>query len=164
MAFKNDLHDASRFFRAWIDGPMVMGALEKLLRGTAWPQLDLLLVDMPPGARARQAGSRAQRWMRHHGSDAPRRHRRRAHQHQPEGAARGRAHRQHAAGDGAHRRAPRRGSVSPGAAEALRKRTRPRRVRAAQRAALPPPQVGVPILGMVENMAYFEAPVRPTTP
>jgi len=27
MAFKNDLHDASRFFRAWIDGPMVMGAI-----------------------------------------------------------------------------------------------------------------------------------------
>jgi len=27
MAFKDDLHDASRFFRAWIDGPMVMGAI-----------------------------------------------------------------------------------------------------------------------------------------
>jgi phosphatidylethanolamine/phosphatidyl-N-methylethanolamine N-methyltransferase len=27
MAFKNDLHDASRFFRAWIDGPMAMGAI-----------------------------------------------------------------------------------------------------------------------------------------
>jgi Mrp family chromosome partitioning ATPase len=29
---------------------MVMGALEKLIRGTAWPALDLLLIDMPPGA------------------------------------------------------------------------------------------------------------------
>jgi hypothetical protein len=29
---------------------MVMGALEKLIRGTAWPELDLLLIDMPPGA------------------------------------------------------------------------------------------------------------------
>ena len=27
-----------------------MGALEKLIRGTAWPELDLLLIDMPPGA------------------------------------------------------------------------------------------------------------------
>lgn len=26
-----------------------MGALQKLIRGTAWPQLDLLFVDMPPG-------------------------------------------------------------------------------------------------------------------
>jgi ATP-binding protein involved in chromosome partitioning len=34
---------------AW-RGPMVMGALEKLIRGTAWPELDLLLIDMPPGA------------------------------------------------------------------------------------------------------------------
>ena len=34
---------------AW-RGPMVMGALEKLIRGTAWPALDLLLIDMPPGA------------------------------------------------------------------------------------------------------------------
>ena len=33
---------------AW-RGPMVMGALEKLVRGTAWPRLDLLVVDMPPG-------------------------------------------------------------------------------------------------------------------
>ena len=28
---------------------MVMGALEKLIRGTAWPALDILFVDMPPG-------------------------------------------------------------------------------------------------------------------
>lgn len=33
---------------AW-RGPLVSGALEKLLRGTAWPVLDVLLVDMPPG-------------------------------------------------------------------------------------------------------------------
>jgi len=33
---------------AW-RGPMVMGAIEKLLRGSRWPALDLLLVDMPPG-------------------------------------------------------------------------------------------------------------------
>lgn len=28
---------------------MVMGALEKLIRGTAWGSLDVLFVDMPPG-------------------------------------------------------------------------------------------------------------------
>jgi ATP-binding protein involved in chromosome partitioning len=33
---------------AW-RGPMVMGAITKMLTGTAWPELDLLLVDMPPG-------------------------------------------------------------------------------------------------------------------
>ena len=33
---------------AW-RGPMVMGALQKLIRGTAWPPLDILFVDMPPG-------------------------------------------------------------------------------------------------------------------
>jgi ATP-binding protein involved in chromosome partitioning len=33
---------------AW-RGPMVSGALEKLIRGTAWPALDVLLVDCPPG-------------------------------------------------------------------------------------------------------------------
>ena len=33
---------------AW-RGPMVMGALEKLIRGTAWGGLDVLYVDMPPG-------------------------------------------------------------------------------------------------------------------
>lgn len=27
-----------------------MGALEKLIRGTAWGTLDVLFVDMPPGA------------------------------------------------------------------------------------------------------------------
>jgi len=27
MALKNDLHDASRFFRAWMDGPMALGAI-----------------------------------------------------------------------------------------------------------------------------------------
>eukprot|EP00898_Chlorokybus_atmophyticus_P008582 jgi/Chlat1/8725/Chrsp9S00719 len=30
-------------------GPMVMSALEKLVRGTAWGELDVLIVDMPPG-------------------------------------------------------------------------------------------------------------------
>lgn len=30
-------------------GPMAGGALRQLLTGTAWPELDLLLVDMPPG-------------------------------------------------------------------------------------------------------------------
>jgi len=30
-------------------GPLATGALEKLIRGTAWPELDLLLVDCPPG-------------------------------------------------------------------------------------------------------------------
>jgi Mrp family chromosome partitioning ATPase len=35
---------------------MVMGALEKLIRGTAWPELDLLLIDMPPGAPLPQEG------------------------------------------------------------------------------------------------------------
>ncbi|KAL2609186.1 hypothetical protein R1flu_027759 [Riccia fluitans] len=30
-------------------GPMVMSALEKLTRGTAWGNIDVLVVDMPPG-------------------------------------------------------------------------------------------------------------------
>jgi ATP-binding protein involved in chromosome partitioning len=30
-------------------GPMVMGALEKLLRDVVWGDLDILLIDMPPG-------------------------------------------------------------------------------------------------------------------
>ncbi|GJP39461.1 hypothetical protein CLOM_g23829 [Closterium sp. NIES-68] len=30
-------------------GPMVMAAVEKLLRGTKWGRLDVLVVDMPPG-------------------------------------------------------------------------------------------------------------------
>ena len=33
---------------AW-RGPMVMGAVEKLLFGTEWANLDVLVVDMPPG-------------------------------------------------------------------------------------------------------------------
>ena len=28
---------------------MVMGAVEKLLHGVAWGELDILVVDMPPG-------------------------------------------------------------------------------------------------------------------
>ena len=30
-------------------GPMVMGAMEKLLHGVDWGSLDILLIDMPPG-------------------------------------------------------------------------------------------------------------------
>jgi len=30
-------------------GPMVMGALEKMVHGTHWSTLDLLVIDMPPG-------------------------------------------------------------------------------------------------------------------
>lgn len=30
-------------------GPMVMGAIEKLARGTHWDPLDFLIVDLPPG-------------------------------------------------------------------------------------------------------------------
>ena len=30
-------------------GPMVMGALEKMVHGTNWSDLDLLVIDMPPG-------------------------------------------------------------------------------------------------------------------
>jgi ATP-binding protein involved in chromosome partitioning len=33
---------------AW-KGPLVTQALEQMFHGTAWPQLDLLLVDLPPG-------------------------------------------------------------------------------------------------------------------
>jgi phospholipid N-methyltransferase len=27
MVFKNDVHDASRFFKAWMGGPMIVGAI-----------------------------------------------------------------------------------------------------------------------------------------
>jgi len=30
-------------------GPMVMGAVEQLFRDTAWPDLDTLILDLPPG-------------------------------------------------------------------------------------------------------------------
>jgi ATP-binding protein involved in chromosome partitioning len=30
-------------------GPMVMSALEKLVRGVSWGKLDVMVVDMPPG-------------------------------------------------------------------------------------------------------------------
>jgi ATP-binding protein involved in chromosome partitioning len=30
-------------------GPMVMGAIEQMLRDVAWPQLDVLVIDLPPG-------------------------------------------------------------------------------------------------------------------
>ena len=33
---------------AW-RGPMAAGALQQLLRGTEWPKLDYLMIDMPPG-------------------------------------------------------------------------------------------------------------------
>ena len=31
-------------------GPMVMGAIGKMIRGTAWGELDVLFIDMPPGS------------------------------------------------------------------------------------------------------------------
>ena len=30
-------------------GPMVMGAIEQMLRDVAWPELDVLVIDLPPG-------------------------------------------------------------------------------------------------------------------
>ena len=49
-------------------GPMATKALDKLMLGTDWGRLDVLVIDMPPGGAGMQSWFETQKWGRGFGT------------------------------------------------------------------------------------------------